>query len=340
MSSIGFRIAFAILIAALLAAPALGYSDGPPDEPGTDMPPTVIAGCTCHGEGAPSDRAVVSMSGVPTVYSNGTEYTFTITVQDSHVMAGESGNTKAGFMLSIGGGGELSWDLDEGIRPAVDSGEEKNANSTSSNISHSKTDNDGVWTIVWTAPSNGDRVDVWLAGNSVNDGGSNDAGDYWNILSFSILPPGVVGNALTGESLQTKTYSVGDYDALFLTEKSPEQLEHERQMALAQQAFDRGNALYWSTLLILILAAVVQREVIERRDGIRPPHLASELGRPQMIRRGILSAILFVIAVQWNADGSGIHLWGSAIVCSAWAAYGVYRTHRAMETPPTHGDLM
>ncbi len=338
MSRTAVRIAVALLIVSLLTLPVLGYSDGPPEQAGTG--PTVQVGCTCHGEGSPSVRAVVSVSGVPIQYENGSSYNLTVQVQDALTMAGESGNTAAGFMLSTGGAGSFSWAADAGIRPIPDSGEELTATSTSSNISHSKIGEGGSWDIVWTAPIDGARVDFWVAGNSVDESSAADAGDHWNVLSFSVLEPGTVANPLSGDALATRTYSVGDHETLFVSEKTADQIEAERQAEIAASVFSRGNLFYWSSLTVLIVAAVVQREVIERRDGTRPTHLAAELGQPQVIRRGVLAAGLFVLGVHWKAAGSGVHLWSVAFFCSAWAAYGVYRTYRAMATPPAVADLM
>ncbi len=108
MSKTTIRIAVVLLAATLLSMPAFAYSDGPPEDAGTG--PTVKVGCTCHGDGATSDRAVVSVSGVPIQYENGSSYNLTITVEDAFTMAGEHGNTNAGFLMSSGGVGSFSWD--------------------------------------------------------------------------------------------------------------------------------------------------------------------------------------------------------------------------------------
>jgi hypothetical protein len=317
--------------------PAFAYSDGPPEQAGTG--PTVKVGCACHGDGASSDRAVVSVSGVPIQYQNGSSYNLTITVEDAYTMAGEHGNTNAGFLMSSGGVGSFSWDSAAGIRPADGSGEEKTATTTSANISHTKM-GDGSWTVVWTAPTTGDQVNFWVAGNSVDKSGSADSGDYWNVLSFPILSPGTVDNALTGEELEIRTYSVGNHTTLFVAEKTAEQIEAEAQVELAETAFTRGNLFFWSSLTVLIFAAVVQREIIERREGTRPVFLAAELGQPQAIKLGLVSLGLFVIGVYWKAGAAGAYLWATAFFCSVWAAYGVYRTYRAMATPPSVSDMM
>ena len=337
MSKNTIRIAVVVLAVTLLSMPAFAYSDGPPEQAGTG--PTTKVGCTCHGDGASSDRAVVSVGGVPVQYENGTPYNLTITVQDTYTMAGEYGNTNAGFLMSSGGIGSFSWDSGAGIRPADGSGEDNTATTTSANISHSKMGS-GSWLVVWTAPNSGDQVNFWVAGNSVDKSGSADSGDYWNVLSFPILAPGTVDNGLTGAELEIRTYTVGDYETLFVAEKTAEQIESEAQAELAATVFARGNLFFWSSLTVLIFAAVIQREIIERREGTRPTFLAAELGQPQAIKLGLVSLGLFVAGVYWKAGAAGAYLWATAFFCSTWAAYCVYRTYRAMATPPEVSDLM
>ena len=143
-----------------------------------------------------------------------------------------------------------------------------------------------------------------------------------------------------GDDLSTRTVSVGTYENLFVAEVSEDQIEHERQMALSADVFLKGNIYYWSSLLFLIVGAVLQREVTERKRGEGPSYLARELAYPQILRRGIVAIVLFYIGVTVKADGGDVILWGVAFFCSAWAAYGVYRTWLAMNSEPTPDDVM
>ncbi len=342
---LGTRLVVVVLLLSMIAAPTVAYHQGPPlvDNNGN---PTAIYGCTCHGvggplNGQPSDRAVVSVSGVPIQYEIDVAYELTIKVQDANTLAGESGNVAGGFLMSSGDVGTFTWTEEYDIRPASGTTDEDSTDrSTSNNISQSDTDADGQWVVTWTAPSeDAGAVVFYVAGNSVDDSGGADEGDYWNILSFSINPPGTVSNA-NGDDLTTRTVSVGTYENLFVAEVSEDQIEHERQMALSADVFLKGNIYYWSSLLFLIVGAVLQREVTERKRGEGPSYLARELAYPQILRRGIVAIVLFYIGVTVKADGGDVILWGVAFFCSAWAAYGVYRTWLAMNSEPTPDDVM
>jgi hypothetical protein len=173
--------------------------------------------------------------------------------------------------------------------------------------------------------------------------------DYWNILSFSINPPGTITTDESGATLQTRTISVGTYDSLFLIEESEEQLEQERQDALAHRVFSQGNIFYWTSLTALIIGAVLQREILERKYDDGPDFLASELAYPQAFRRFALSAISFYLAVGWANSTSPItfqsvdftdFVTGTAFFISAWAAYGVYRTILAARSEPQVKDVL
>ena len=69
-----------LLILALsicLLAPVV-RTNGPPWVNPINNGLTVETGCTCHGNGVPSNDVVVSMSGVPRAYAVGESYDFTI----------------------------------------------------------------------------------------------------------------------------------------------------------------------------------------------------------------------------------------------------------------------
>ena len=117
--------------------------------------------------------------------------------------------------------------------------------------------------------------------------------------------------------------------------------EKERQKNLSDRVFESGNLFYWTSLTALIVGAVFQREIMERRYGSGPEYLATELAYPQGIRRGLLAALAFFFAINWTANG-GQHdfIIGCAWFIAAWASYGVYRTVRSAKAEPTVHDVM
>ncbi len=326
------RLIITILVIGLLSLPAFANSQGPPYL-NSDNNETSKYGCSCHGNGVPGDRAVVMISGVPVMYDIDTSYEMIVTVADSFTLAGEDGNTKAGFLLTDYGLGEFSWNTDEEIRSAEDNPDA---------ISQSDTTNGGVWVLTWTAPSNdSEAVHFNLVGNSVNGDGIPNEYDYWNILSFSIHPPGTIVENDNEASLQTRTIAVGDYETLFVLEESESEIEAQRQAALSDEIFAKGNLYYWTSLTALIVGAVFQREIMERRYGPGPEYLASELAYPQGLRRLLISLVALVIAVNWSASGTQHpFIVGVVWFISAWAAYGVYRTVRSARAEQTVHDVM
>ena len=315
-------------------------SSGPPAMNSNDEL-TVKYGCSCHNNGATSERAVVMITGVPLMYELSREYDFTVTVADSLTLSGSDGNTRAGFLLSSDAKGVFAWEEDQEIKMADD---------RPNDVSHSGTDGDGIWHLSWTAPTeNVGPVQFWLAGNSVDAGGAPDDADYWNLLSFSINAPGTVTTTESSSTLETRTISVGTYDILFVIEESEDQLEKERQNALAAKVFSQGNLFYWTSLVALLVGAVVQREILERRYDEGSEYLASELAYPQGMRRGLVSVVFFYLGVSWSASGQPMAFQGvdfsefaigSAFFIGAWAAYGVYRTVIAARKEPKVRDLM
>ena len=339
-----------LVILTLLALPALGMSGGPAALNGNDEA-TVKYGCSCHNNGATSERVVVMITGVPVMYDADVSYPLTIKVADSLTLAGEDGNTKAGFLLSSEGVGTFSWSNDQELRQAEDAPDD---------VSHSEPDADGIWDLTWTSPAEDvGQVNFWLVGNSVDGGGIPDEMDYWNILSFSISPPGTIASGDDAATLETRTISVGDYDTLFLIEESEAQKEAERQAALALSIYQQGNALYWTSLVALLVGAVFQKEILERRYGDGPEYLAMELAYPQAMRIGLLSIASFVVGVRWLSSDAAISfppasivhegtritdltgfLTGCAFFLSAWAAYGVYRTILASRVEREVKDIL
>ncbi len=178
-----------------------------------------------------------------------------------------------------------------------------------------------------------------LVGNAVNGNGNFDEGDKWNILAFTINEPGDTEVA-TNEDVSLRTISVGDYDSLFVAEEDPEAIEAERQEGIAHNFFTNGNLYYWTTLSMIIVAAVIQGEFYERRFGGGPTHLDKSLAVPQGLRRGVLAsglAILFAYLVDSDQP------WGYALVAgmlTLWAIFGVYRTIVQARAPKDYTDLV
>ncbi|NCG01085.1 MAG: hypothetical protein GWP25_04745 [Euryarchaeota archaeon] len=306
------------LIALLLIAPALAMPGGPPWKSGDNL--IVETGCGCHGDGAPSNSVVVSISGVPRSYTVDQSYNFTISLQ-------HASNSEGGFMI---------WDYNMGSLAPGD-GSQAVAEEPGA-ISQSAVGND--WDITWTAPSSDiGTIPFQLVGNAVNGNEAFDAGDTWNILSFSISPPDTTTND-NAENLTLRTISVGDYDALFVAVEDPAVAEAERQEELADVFFDEGNLFYFTTLSVLIVAAVIQGEFYERKFGGGPEHLDRSLAIPQGVRRSAVAAILLLM-FAWSVDNE--NSWEVLLslgMLSLWAIYGVYRTIAQARTPPQTKDLV
>ena len=347
----GVKRAFAILLVlSIMSIPAMGMSSGPGYE-NSDGDPTVKYGCSCHNNGAASARAVIMVTGVPVMYEINQSYDMTIKVADSLTLSGGDGNTQGGFLMTSDGIGEFSWPEDEDIRQAE---------GAPSDISHSETDSDGIWQITWTAPSNDTgHVHFWLAGNSVNGDGAPGDEDWWNVLSFTINSPDTIQSGDSGATLETRTVSVGDYDTLFLIEESDAQREAERQEALSNRVFTQGNLFFWTSLTALLVGALVQREILERKYDDGPEFLATELAYPQALRRALMSIVSFLIAIRWASSETPVYfpppavveegtkvtdltafLTGCAFLASALFAYGVYRTILAARVSPDVKDRL
>ncbi len=303
-------------LAIMMAAPAYGNSQGPPWMHNDRIIPE--EGCSCHGAGgSPSSEIILSISGVPRTYETGETYNLTIKLTHASYSSG-------GFMIWDYAAGTFA--VSDGTKEVPDSG---------GAISHNAPGND--WIVPWTAPTE-DSGDVHfsLAGNAVDGSGAPDAGDHWTTLSFTVSAP---GTATPDEDVSLRTISVGDYDSLF-GQKSDAQIEAEKQAELAGTYFDQGNLYFWTTLSILIIAAVIQGEFYERRFGGGPPHLDMGLAVPQGVRRGVITLGL-AIGLGWAVD-TGLP-WGYTLViamCMLWGIFGVYRTVIQARTAKEAMDLI
>ena len=122
--------------------------------------------------------------------------------------------------------------------------------------------------------------------------------------------------------------------------KSAEELEAEKQAEIASGYLEQGNLYFWTTLSILIVAAVIQGEFYERRFGGGPPHLDMSLAIPQGIRRGVITLGL-AIGFGWAIDTA--LPWGYTLVigmCLLWGIFGVYRTVVQARAEPKDMDLV
>ncbi len=307
-----FSVLLVATLALMLAAPVLGNSQGPPWLHNDRI--VVEEGCSCHGAGgAPSSEVILSISGVPRVYETGQTYDMVISLAHQSYVSG-------GYMI---------WDYEAGnFTPGEGS---KYVPDSGGALSHNDIGND--WEIQWTAPPE-DTGDAHfsLAGNIVDLSGAPDAGDHWTLLTFTVNAP---DTATADADVSLRTISVGDYESLF-GQKSPEEIEAEKQAEIADEYFVQGNLYFWTTLSILIVAAVIQGEFYERRFGGGPPHLDMRLALPQGIRRGVLT-LGMAIAFGWAVDTA--LPWGYTLVilmCLLWGVFGVYRTvvqARAVENP-------
>ena len=316
------RFLIVAILSLALVAPTVSMSTGPTWINDSTDEVVIEVGCTCHGGGVPNPAAViVSVSGVPQSYDLSAEYNFTISLTTAD---GKDG----GFLFWSYGVGTFATD-GSGI---------KEANGQPDAISHSAPGNN--WLVTWTAPSedSGD-VSFALAGNAVDGSGLPDEGDAWNILSFFISSPGSTENS-EGDELALRTISVGDYESLFVLEKTAEQIEAEHQEELSEKYFEQGNIYYWSTLAILVIASVFQREFYEKKFGGGPPHLDKSIAVPQGIGRAAAAIVLLYAAINMYESGWGTGWVGVVGLLFLWASYGVYRTIIQARAPATVPDML
>lgn len=331
MSRISIRFAVLLSLLLLLAGPGMAMHLGPPSDNNGDGSgdPTWRVGCTCHSS-SPNTGTLVKLAGAPHAYETGQSYTMTLTLE-------HASNSVGGFFLSTEGMGSFSWTEDQIIRPEKDSGEEATATTTSSGITQSDVTTPAEWTFTWTAPENDDGdVAFWVVGNMVNGDGAPNVDDHWNTLSFIVNSPSET-SATSDQS--TRVISSGDH-SLFDQEVDAEALEIEHQKAISEAVMDTGITWFFLTLTALLVGAVVQKEILERKYDTGPDHLDSQLAYPEGLRRGLLTVGFALLGLHWLSGDSAAYLWATAFFCSVWAGYGVYRTALAARTPPAAKDMM
>ena len=95
------RTLLILLLSICLLAPVVANPNGPPWVNPINGGLTVETGCTCHGDGVPSNDVVVSISGVPRAYTAGESYDFTVNLQHASYENG-------GFLLTDYGVGTFT----------------------------------------------------------------------------------------------------------------------------------------------------------------------------------------------------------------------------------------
>lgn len=154
---------------AKITGPDAGYTDAPGD----------LGNCTaCHdtfvfpnvGPGS------VNLSGAPSIYNPGQQYTLTVTVQQNNrhrfgfqLTALDQTGNRAGTLASVSSDSQVNSETGFGGRQYI----EHTQIGTTATGASSRT-----WTIRWTAPSTDiGTVSFWFAGNAADDDDTNQ-GDY------------------------------------------------------------------------------------------------------------------------------------------------------------------
>ena len=137
----------------------------------------------------------------------------------------------------------------------------------------------------------------------------------------------------------TRVISSGDH-SLFDQEVDAEALEIEHQHAVSEVVMNNGVTWFFISLTALLVGAVVQNEILERKYDTGPAHLDRQLAYPEGLRRGALAVGFGFLGLHWMAGDGASYLWATAFFCCAWAAFGVYRTILAARTPPKAKDMM
>ncbi len=125
-------------------------------------------GCgTCHGSA--SGATAITVTGIPANgFISGTTYNMTLTITNASKLA-------AGFDLSVTAG-------------SLSNAPANTMLMGTSELHHTAplqmTGGNAVWNFSWTAPATGNSVTINVAGNAVNNNGS-DSGDQWNKISVN-----------------------------------------------------------------------------------------------------------------------------------------------------------
>ncbi|MGB0515924.1 MAG: choice-of-anchor V domain-containing protein [Poseidonia sp.] len=127
-------------------------------------------GCNCHGE-APGENAMVSITGIPSVYEAGETYLLTVALSGGPEAA-EQGH-QGGFNLKASAGSLHPVDASTHV---MDSGE----------ITHEHAGaNQRSWVVQWDAPISDAPIEFTVAGNIADGDHQPTDGDDWALASYS-----------------------------------------------------------------------------------------------------------------------------------------------------------
>ena len=182
------KTAFPLLIAAAgfvwLPAEASAYAGG---ITGAGTIFYAVDGCTCHGNGTPSDATSLSLSSAAGKFEVEPGATLTLTLQVSH--ASQAG---AGLNVVVVDGnmqrvGTFEPNTADGVRTGPGNREVTHINRKG------MVNGKATFTFTWTAPSTPGTYTIHAAGNAVNGNGHADQGDAFNIMSQTITVGPVTG---------------------------------------------------------------------------------------------------------------------------------------------------
>lgn len=150
----------------------------------------------------------VAISGVPTVYQPGQQYTLTVTVTQAgrqrygfQLTAIDGSNNRAGTLASLGGETQLNFQNGFGGRQYIQHTQQGTTPTTG---------NSRIWQVRWTAPANDiGTVRFFVSGNAANGDGTNQ-GDH--IYTNSALAESATSNvsvALADPQLSGQTFNAG-----------------------------------------------------------------------------------------------------------------------------------
>ena len=129
-------------------------------------------GCNCHGE-TPGENAMVTITGIPSVYRAGETYPLTVALSGGPEVA-EQGH-QGGFNLKATAGTLHPVDASTHV---MDSGE----------ITHEHAGaNQRSWVVQWEAPVSDAAVEFTVAGNIADGDHQPTDGDDWALASYSSI---------------------------------------------------------------------------------------------------------------------------------------------------------
>jgi len=272
---------------------------------------------------------MIKVKGVPWNYEPGVESTWTISIE-------AAGSTVGGFLLNSTTPGTFTWAEDAGIRPSKGSGLDAGATTAPAEISQNDADR-LQWVVSFTPDEDASEpLYFTLFGNAVNGDENSDEGDRWAWVHFN-MDPLAPGDAARDDSERV----IMSTDRRTIDEgEDPEASEGANQAAAMEWVFTNGSLAYFASLTLLIVAAVFQREIFERREGGGPIYLAKEIALPQGVKRGVLAVILLGIGSYGVVSNWPLPMVWILLFSSAWATYGVYRSTRMARAPPAVSDMV